>query len=63
MTINSNKWEIIFFYITPLWATQEMLDNGTVPVRNIEFISVDLPSPVSPTTIRVNSNPFFTDFL
>ena len=34
-----------------------------ISVRNIEFIKVDLPNPVSPTTIKVNSKPFFTDFL
>ena len=31
------------------------------PLFNIELIRVDFPSPVSPTTISVNSNPFFTD--
>jgi hypothetical protein len=28
--------------------------------RNMELMSVDLPSPDSPTTINVNSNPFLT---
>jgi len=32
-------------------------------VRKRLSIRVDLPSPLSPATIRVNSNPFFTDFL
>ena len=32
-------------------------------VRNMELIRVDLPRPLSPTTIRVNSKPRFTAFL
>ena len=31
-------------------------------VKNIELINVDLPSPDSPTTIKVNSKPFLTAF-
>jgi hypothetical protein len=31
-------------------------------VRNKLFTKVDFPRPDSPTTISVNSNPFFTDF-
>ena len=37
--------------------------SGQRSVWNREFIRVDLPSPLSPATIRVNSKPFFTDFL
>uniref|UniRef100_A0A224XRG8 Uncharacterized protein n=1 Tax=Panstrongylus lignarius TaxID=156445 RepID=A0A224XRG8_9HEMI len=36
---------------------------GYKSVRNRLLTKVDLPRPDSPTTINVNSNPFFTDFL
>lgn len=38
-----------------------IMRSGYRSVRNRLFTSVDLPSPDSPTTIRVNSKPFFTD--
>ena len=37
--------------------------SGYKSVRNNELTKVDFPSPLSPTTMRVNSKPFFTDFL
>jgi hypothetical protein len=51
------------------WA---LIDSPTAPgitlsgyksVKNNELTNVLLPRPDSPTTIKVNSNPFFTDFL
>lgn len=36
--------------------------SGYKSVRNKELTRVDLPRPLSPTTMRVNSKPFFTDF-
>lgn len=36
--------------------------SGYKSVKNNEVTNVDFPSPLSPTTISVNSKPFFTDF-
>lgn len=36
--------------------------SGYRSVKNKALTRVDFPSPLSPTTINVNSNPFFTDF-
>lgn len=40
-----------------------IIRSGYKSVRNKLFTNVDFPRPDSPTTINVNSNPFFTDFL
>lgn len=39
-----------------------IIRSGYKSVRNKLFTKVDFPRPDSPTTISVNSKPFFTDF-
>lgn len=50
-----------FFFYLPI--ASGIILSGYKSVRNKLFTRVDLPKPDSPTTIRVNSKPFLTDFL